>query len=326
MLFSGGVDIQDTQITLTAFNNSGAGGGVSISAAGSGIASRMLRSGVSVTLKPGLAGASIVYAVRFVNQRGVVIDGGAGAGTIHQVLGNPDNFQGYVTGIVTNRAGNSTELMIDDSVIRNLEIYNSTNGGVCVQIGDDASDRTKANRLLVEYCKIHGSVSFQEGGGHGVFMCCTTDSVAQHIEAYECGIGLIIKRSTRGIIQDCTVRDMNNVYLLAKGSIDYTFRRITVTAHAGFNGNMFQVNGDTDGPTPLNSNGVLEDVNFNVDGATRIVFVKVDAGQSFTPARNNYRLTSGTLAAYPWQVNGVNYATFAAYKAAVEPTATSNIP
>ena len=57
-----------------------------------------------------------------------------------------------------------------------------------------------------------------------------------------------------------------------------------------------------------------------------VIFVDIDAGQDVTLTGNNYFNRSGTLDALPFRYHGTSYATFEAYQAAVEPTATNVDP
>jgi hypothetical protein len=71
---------------------------------------------------------------------------------------------------------------------------------------------------------------------------------------------------------------------------------------------------------------VVTNNSYTVNGGTGTAFVDRDSVSSFTPSGSIYILEDGTLAASPWQDGATSYSAFEDYQAAVEPSATSNIP
>lgn len=109
-------------------------------------------------------------------------------------------------------------------------------------------------------------------------------------------------------------------------------QRYTITV---VDANNFTIGVDTTAFTAYSSGGIVQTPSvgavisantYNVSGGSGHVFVLQDVASLASYNNSSYQKTGGTLAATPWLISGTNYSTFAAYQAAVEPTATSNIP
>ena len=189
--------------------------------------------------------------------------------------------------------------------------------------GDTANGKLNGGRIT-NY-EVTGDADAAAGGYHGIAVASWADTEVDHTTIHGIGIGCVNKEASADFhdnrVEDCVVS-----YLLFKGSRPGAkYRNNRLRARAGYAGPMLtaHVNPGTGnncaGSAYVNNHCV-------VDGASGAIFVDIDADQDVTLSGNNYFVRSGTLAAYPWRYKGVLYATLAAWKAAVEPDATSFDP
>lgn len=187
----------------------------------------------------------------------------------------------------------------------------------------DASNG-KLNGGVVRNCAITGAdAATQTSGFHAILIASWADTLVENCVLTKCYLGFGIKES-RPTIRGGSVTDFTAYGVVLKGSKTGTVvTGVTTKSIAGNNGTRhFDAHVNTTTGNNCQETWVTEN-NFVNDGATGVIFVDVDVGQDIHFSGNNYYNKSGTLDAFPWRYHGVNYATFAAWKAAVEPDATS---
>lgn len=315
-IIEGSIIVDGGSTTIT--NGLGAARGpIKIVAKAAGVTADISNHDVTLTFDASISGSGInaialLNCVRStISDLTVIVDGTA-APTVNS----------HAVCISTDR-GIPLEYPIDDSVIRNVVVTNNARGGSHFRMGDDSSDRTKANRCGIEYCTGTGTANFTLGGGHSAFLVWVIDGWIRHCTLTTGGIGLVNKCTLRAEIAYNTVSDHSSSLSLQKGAEYFYTHHNTLTAVTG-NDNVAIAFFHEDDVTLVPSSGRFEYNTLNVDGADNVVLINAAFGSIVTFAYNEYNLLSGTLAATPFQLNGVSY-TPAQWKALIEPTATGNI-
>lgn len=224
----------------------------------------------------------------------------------------------------TNDAQNVTFNVASVSLTIKANAAGSAKG---ITVGFDGTTDTdysngKLDDGVINECLITGAdTDTQTSGFHAYLIASHSTCLFTNNVAIKCWLGFGVKEaapSTRG----GTVTDFTRygvIYKASRAGCDTT--GVTTTSVAGNDG-AIHVAGVTNPTTGNNCVGTTHSNNFHInDGADDVVFVQIDEDQDVTLSGNTYYNRSGTLAEFPWQYKGVNYATFEDWKREVEPDA-----
>ncbi len=328
----GGIDIRTlnsgsfqtdtgTSVVLTAQNLASAGG-IYVGATAVGPTAKILDTTINVTST--VTASNYAYGGYLANMAGSVIDGDSqNTGTRATFTVSTNAAEAAGATVATNKAGNSTELPCDFSVIRNLIVYNyAVGGGWGAALSGESGDRTKQNFLSMANVDVYGNAQSQAAGVHGLFNANTTDSSITNSRSQTVGIGIVDKLTLRSTLSNLATTDFNSSGILAKGTTNGTWTNLSATAVAG-NGSVPLMHIEADLPgSGTNTTGLsVTGCTLTNNGALGAIMVYMETGQTATFANNTYVLASGTLAAMPFIYQGTAM-TPSQWKATVEPTAT----
>ena len=223
------------------------------------------------------------------------------------------------------QSGYSTPLDASGSTVSNCTVYNYGYGGVGIGTTEANGGVTKQIGMVQSNNTVIGNSNSATTGLHGHFWRETANSYITNPQGNTIGLGIVDKLNSGLIVTTPTLSNCYSSYYLAKGSTNSTITGMSLTAGATWTGNMIVVADDPTAPT--HSTGIaFTGHTLTVNGAAAINLVQVDTSNTATFSTGTYTLTSGSVSANPWAYQSTNYATFAAWQAAKEPTASSNIP
>lgn len=319
-----GASLQVTGGTFTITNAilSGQGGIVAITAV-PGCTASITGAVIDVTIDALLSGTSVTgirldnIATAVVEGADISVDGVAADKVMYGITLSPTRDAN-----VQDMGG----FRITDTTI-SIRTYPGSSS-VAVAVGYDGTrdsdvSNGKLNGGVIDGVTITGAdAGTQLGGMHGFLIGSHADTVITNSLVNRAGIHYVIKESS-AVVENCVSTGASSTHYLFKGSrAGATVRNCTAVANADGSGTLFDAHSN-DGTGNNCQLGYVQDCNFVNDGGTSVIFVDVGVDQDIQLSGNNYYNKSGTLSAYPWRYHGVNYATFAAWKAAVEPDATN---
>lgn len=281
---------------------------------------------VDVTIDAAFVGSSVT-AVRLDNVQAsitgaaITVDGTAANKVCQGITLRPTNdaFAQDMGGFV-----------VRDTTINITTFAGSSAAGVWVG-WDGASEGDESNGLLnggiIDNVTVTGGgPDSQVGGFHGIAVSSHADTEVTNCTVDTVGIGFVLKASSPHV-DGCTAIDCTSSYFLLKGSRPGTIVENSRSTSTAGNAGPHISGHVNDIVPPYDCAGtIVRNNNCVNDGAIGVIFVDIAAGQDITLTGNNYFNRSGTLDALPFRYHGTSYATFAAYQAAVEPTATNVDP
>ncbi len=322
----GGIVVDTCSFALTN-QNLQSYGPVKIVARAAGIYARVIDCPqIENTIKASLTGGNQHLLVYIEGVAGAIIARNKG-----RMLGagSPRSTAGYR--IVTNGAGDSTELAIDGGLIEDNTVYcEPSGGGIACGFGNDGTgDNSKMVGCIMRRNTITGSAAAGAAGLHGMF-AGRCRNLQSYNNVVNCGgINYVYKNldgtfdsygnSAQGFTSSGYLHK-SVVQVGGRGSRNNTAIATAVSGTAP----AFSISQDAAGGGAFSS-GVLIDTNFCFNnGATSAKFVSIETGSSGTFTYNAYTQNAGSLNINPFSNGATNYTTFAAWKAAVGTTDAAN--
>lgn len=212
----------------------------------------------------------------------------------------------------TNASYNANNAIVRYNTIRNLGY-----GGYGILIGSDTTTvgNGRHNDAYVHDNRITGNPSATTAI-HGAMIGWGSGGTIENNVIDGCGLATIAKHHTGGLFTGNVITRASSEAIRAKGANGATWDGNTITISSGNAGDGCNVN--EDGATY--STGVVISNNvYNIDSAPSSI-VNVLAGSDASFDSNRYSVNT-TLTGTPWRYQGTGYASLAAWKAAIEPTA-----
>ncbi len=240
--------------------------------------------------------------------------------------GSPRQTAGFR--IVTNGAGDSTELPIDGGLIEDNEIYcEPSGGGIAAGFGNDGTgDNSKMVGCIMRRNKVTASAAAGAGGLHGMFGGHCRDLQSYDNDVRAGGLNYVYKNLDGDLdSHDNKAQGYTSSGFLFKSVVGgRSYNDMPTATAASGSAPAISLSRDIAGGGAYTS-GLAIDTNFCLNnGATGAKFVSIEAGCSGTFTYNAFTQNAGSLNANPFNAGATNYASFGAWKAAVGTTDAAN--
>lgn len=285
-------------------------GCLSLDASAAGITYSITDWVANMTLDPAMTGAGTHFVVNLIDAIGTV-NGGQ-----FNCLGSPGTRQ------CNNVWGWADAFSITGSQIRNVSITNDSHGGHGCGWGVEGPTTIGVlqDNLLIESCLATIGATATANGFHVWFFGYTTNSVLITSTATGGGIVIVDKDNSGFVAHGNRITGFGSSAILCKGSLNSSIysNPITQTANSGA---IFWF-AEQDNLSLNFCTGLALTNNIFINNGTSTIFAEQDVGTTVTPTLNTYNAGTGTLSPQAFRILGSNYGNCAAYKAAVETTAS----
>lgn len=243
------------------------------------------------------------------------IDGGLMEGNSLSILGGAASL-----GSLYRCFSNSSTLTANGVIIRRNAGHNGHDGGYCVLIGSDPSTvgNNRHNAPLVEDNDITANAA-SSVPIHGLMLGWGSGGIVRRNRISGAGHALLAKDWTGGEFRNNSASTFSSNGIYAKGATGTLFAENELNVTIAMTQSAIRVGFDDVSLVP--STGIDVEANtVNYAQANQVIVNVHNDGSDAAFASNVYNV-GAALPANPWNYQGTGYATLAAWKAAVEPTA-----
>lgn len=298
---AGSITIDGGSSLMTACNGQGAGP-IQVIANASGVTGSITDHDIDLTLDAGFSGAQS-FCVALYNMPSVIAN--CTLSVDSPFVGSLPNS--HVCSISQGRIGDADAQSISNSRMSSLVITTNAYGGSFLRMGDDDSLRALAEDCEIANITGTGDANFAANGGHCIWPVNTNRPWVHDFEINIGGIGLVDKSNWDGVFETFTVRRMTSSYILNKAALRSVYRNFFVYAYSGYGGSgvLYSVGDNND--TGVYGSGTFVNGWFENLGLSSWVLVNIGSGGFGYDFQNcTFKLTSGTMAASPFVLDGVS--------------------
>lgn len=316
-----GATINITDNTMRLIGHSGSNqGALRVRGKVAGQVANCQRNDIELQIKEGLSGSGAHYGILLEDIEGHTDDSSV------RITGGDGNHFGTCIRISPNQT--ASPLSTNGSSMDGCVAYCDRQAGMLFQFGPDAQGTVADGN--VGSVTAHNVVGFggddaRAAGLHGLFVGGGGTLTASGYWIENTQLAVVDKVGTNCIFTSGVTVD-NDVHYRIKGGNAGKVRNCTAVErlNSDYEGELVQVtNNDVPSVTNVSSYTIDGNVFYAPDLASAGRVVEVATGQTATFTRNNHSAAGG---AAPWVYQGAPYATFAAWQAAREATASNSDP